>query len=115
MNAHTPFSRGARRVVAAASACVALLAWSAQAQTPRTQTEPVQVAGVRIVINCARPALPKQQAFAQLAGIDNFSQAYAARAKAMVQTQHECQRGYSAVELVQVAPRRPEFVALALR
>lgn len=115
MKAQSPLPRGTRRLMAAASASALLLAWSAQAQTPAAQTEPVQVAGVRIVIDCARPALPKQQAFAQLAGIANFSQAYAARAKAMLQSQHECQRGYSAVELVQVAPRRPDFVALALR
>lgn len=93
----------------------ALLPLAAGAETPATQTAPVEVAPLQIIVQCARPALPNQQAFARLAGIDNFGQAYAARNKAMLQTQRECKQGASAVQLVQVAPRRGYFEALALR
>jgi hypothetical protein len=93
----------------------ALLPLAATAAPPATETTPVQVGPLQIFISCAEPELPNQVAFARLAGLDNAGQAYAARTKAMVQTQHECKRGFSAVQLVQVAPRRPEFVALAVR
>ncbi|RDZ26545.1 hypothetical protein DX914_16285 [Lysobacter silvisoli] len=45
-----------------------------------------------LTVDCQRPALPRQQALAQLTGIDNLGQAYAVRSRLMAQAARACQR-----------------------
>lgn len=68
---------------------------------------------LEIILDCADPGLPPQQAFARFTGIDNFSQAYAARAKFMIRAQRACKRGAGQVRVVQGLPKRTPASALA--
>jgi hypothetical protein len=68
---------------------------------------------VEITIDCADPGLPSQQAFARFTGIDNFSQAYAARAGFMIRAQRACKRGTGQVRMVLVLPKRAPASVLA--
>lgn len=66
---------------------------SAQASPPQPTT---------ITIDCAKPALPSQRAFARLTGIDNADQAYDARARLMVRLQRACKGGAAQIRVVNV-------------
>lgn len=57
-----------------------------------------------IAIDCAKPALPSQRAFARLTGIDNVSHAYDARARLMVRAQRACQGGARELQVVLELP-----------
>lgn len=70
-----------------------------------------------LAIDCDHVHLPAQQAFARVAGIDNFGQAYAARARTMVRVERMCQQGTSTVLLVTqpASPSQDSKTALAQR
>ena len=55
---------------------------------------------ISLVIDCVHPVLPSQHDVARFTGIDNFTQAYAARARLLQQTGRECRRGVASVTLV---------------
>lgn len=59
-----------------------------------------QPQSIELVINCAHPVLPSQHDVARFTGIDNFTQAYAARARLLQQTGRECRHGVASVTLV---------------
>ncbi|KRA17071.1 hypothetical protein [Lysobacter sp. Root604] len=61
----------------------------ALAASPAFATPPQAAA---LSIDCARPALPDQQAVARLTGIDNLGQAYAVRARLMADVGRACRR-----------------------
>ena len=67
----------------AALASLALLPFAAAAAPPAT---------VSIEIDCAQRTLPSQRDVAQLLGIDNFDQAYAARTRLLANAQRSCKR-----------------------
>ncbi len=46
-----------------------------------------------LTVDCARPSLPSQKAVAEFAGIANFTEAYAARKRLMLDVQRACKRG----------------------
>lgn len=46
-----------------------------------------------LTVDCARPSLPSQRAVAEFAGIANFTEAYAARKRLMLDVQRACKRG----------------------
>lgn len=56
-------------------------------------------------VDCARPVLPAQREVAELVGIANIGQAYAARTRLMQDVQRACKRGVSQVQLVR-EPRK---------
>jgi hypothetical protein len=66
---------------------------------------------VTVMIDCQRPQLPSQQAIARLTGVDNFGQAYAVRARLMVDSQRACQNNVGAVQLTLSAPRAARTLA----
>ena len=45
-----------------------------------------------ILIDCTHPVFPSQQQVAQLTGIDNFTQAYAARTRLLLVAQRSCKQ-----------------------
>jgi hypothetical protein len=53
-----------------------------------------------LVIDCAAPVRPTQVAMARLAGIDNFTSAYAARNNVMRVAHVACMRGATTVNVV---------------
>jgi hypothetical protein len=83
-----------------------LMAASALLVAPfATQAE--EAAAGTITVDCARPSLPSQQDIARLTGVDNFGQAYRARARLMVDAQRACQSPIAKVRLVLApAPER---------
>jgi hypothetical protein len=68
---------------------------------------------VEITIDCARPALPSQAAFARLAGIDNPGQAYAARARLMLRAQRACQPGVARLQVMLEPAARDQATPMA--
>jgi hypothetical protein len=46
----------------------------------------------RIAYDCAHPVLPTQQQVARLTGIDNFTQAYAARTRLLLNAERSCKQ-----------------------
>lgn len=90
MNAHT---------------AIASLALLAAALAPSTSIAGEASAGVAIVIDCARPALPSQREVGQMLEQSNFSQVYASRARLMAEARRACQRARVAhVRVVREAP-----------
>ncbi len=75
----------------AAALFAAILPLCAQASQPQLMP---------LVVDCANPVLPSQHDVARFTGIDNFAQAYAARARLLQQTGRECRRGVASVTLV---------------
>lgn len=106
MNA-TSFPLRTASAVPLAAAALALAAALAAAPATASPPEPVT-----ITVDCARPTLPGQQAIARLTGVDNFSQAYAVRARLMGDAKRACQSA-SKVQLVLGAA--PEARRLARR
>ena len=92
-----------RRTAAALAFAAAFVSTAASASPPEPAT---------ITIDCARPTLPSQQAIARLTGVDNFSQAYAVRARLMGDAKRACQ---SAGKVQLVLGTAPEARALARR
>jgi hypothetical protein len=70
-----------------------------------------------IEIDCAHISLPAQQDYARIAGIDNFSQLYVVRNRAMIRVQRSCQQGAQTLLLVfePAAPDPRQRVALVQR
>lgn len=67
-----------------------------------------------VTIDCQNPRLPGQRQVAGLLGIDNFSQAYDARAKLMVRASRACkQLGAETIQLVLQAEMLPPQRRLA--
>jgi hypothetical protein len=106
MNA-TSFPLRTASAVSLAAAALAFAAGLAPAAATASPPEPVT-----ITIDCARPALPSQQAIARLTGVDNFSQAYAVRARLMGDAKRACQ---SASKVRLVLDAAPEARRLARR
>lgn len=53
-----------------------------------------------ITIDCAHLTMPSQQAVARLTGIDNLTQAYAARTRLMINVQRSCKQAGGTIVLV---------------
>lgn len=66
-----------------------------------------------LLIDCAHPVLPDQQAVARLTGLDNLGQVYAVRARLMADAGRACHRdGAQRVRIV-LAPTAERERALA--
>ena len=60
-----------------------------------------------IVVDCAKPTLPRQREVGGMTGQYNFSQVYATRARLMAEARRACQReGITRVRLVMATPAR---------
>lgn len=59
-----------------------------------------QPQSIELVIDCAHKSLPSQTEVARFTGIDDFSAAFAARARLTQQAGRECQRGVASVTLL---------------
>lgn len=94
-----------------ASTSILILVLSLTAALSANAAEPPQTPG--IVIDCAAPALPSQQAVSTLTGIENYGQAYAARSRLMQQGLRACKRGAKHVVIVSPVQARPEAPAVA--
>lgn len=66
-----------------------------------------------LTVDCADPRPPSQRAVAEFTGIANFSHAYAARERLMLDAQRACKRGAAQVRLVRRAGVGPELVVVA--
>lgn len=89
-----------------------ILALALTAALPANAAEPTaQTPG--IVIDCTAPALPSQQEVSALTGIENYSQAYAARGRLMQQGLRACKRGAKQVVIVSPSQPRPDAPAVA--
>ena len=53
-----------------------------------------------LVINCAHRGVPSRAEVSRFTGVDNFTQAYAMRARLMQQAANQCRQGVSHVALV---------------
>lgn len=68
-----------------------------------------------LTVDCDRPSLPSQRAVAEFAGIANFTEAYAARKRLMLDAQRACKRGdVEQVRLVRRDARPGTDAALAI-
>ncbi|KRD72484.1 hypothetical protein [Lysobacter sp. Root983] len=89
---------------------LSLAAALALAVLPAAATPPQDAT---LLIDCARPALPDQQAVARLTGIDNLGQAYAVRARLMVDVGRACRRAGAQRVSIVLAPQAVDARRLA--
>lgn len=95
-----------------ASTSALILVLALTAALPANAAEPTaQTPG--IVIDCAAPALPSQQEVSVLTGIENYGQAYAARARLMQQGLRACKRGAKHVVIVNQPSSPQKLPAIA--
>lgn len=74
---------------------------------------PAVAAPPSLLIDCARPVLPDQQAVARLTGLDNPGQVYAARARLMAEAGRACHRDGAQQVRIVLAPQAERAQALA--